>query len=52
MDVSGWRFYVLSTPELERHFGAQGSVALSRVRAVTAEVGYEDLRTAVDAVLE
>ena len=49
LDVRGWCFYVLSTPELERHFGTQGRVALSRVQAVTAEVGYGDLKTAVDA---
>ena len=52
LDVGGWRFYVLSTPELERHFGTQATVALSRVQAVAAEIGYEDLQNAVDALLE
>jgi hypothetical protein len=52
LDVGGWRFYVLSTPELERHFGTQATVALSRVQAVAGEIGYEDLRNAVDASLE
>jgi hypothetical protein len=51
-DVGGWRFYVLSTPELERHFGTQATVALSRVQAVAAEIGYEDLQNAVDTSLE
>jgi hypothetical protein len=51
LDVGGWCFYVLPTPELEGHFETQDKVALSRIQAVTAEVGYEDLRTAVDAVL-
>lgn len=52
LDVSGWRFYVLPTPELEGHFGAQDTVALSRVQSVTAEVGYGDLKGAVDAACE
>jgi hypothetical protein len=52
LDVRGWRFYVLPTPEVERHFATQKEVALSRVQEVTAELRYEDLRTAVDAVLE
>ncbi len=43
LDVSGWRFYVLTTPELESHFGSQDTVALSRVQAVAEEVCYEDL---------
>jgi hypothetical protein len=52
LDVGGWCFYVLPTPELEAHFGPQKKVALSRIRAATAEVWYEDLRTMVDAVLD
>jgi hypothetical protein len=52
LNVRGWRFYVLSTPELEGHFKTQDTVALSRVQVVTAELRYEDLRTAVDAVLD
>jgi len=51
LDVGGWCFYVLPTPELEAHFGKQKKVALSRIRAVTAEVGYEDLRTTIHTVL-
>jgi hypothetical protein len=43
---------VLSTPELERHFGSQDSVALSRIEAVSKAVGYEDLRARVDEALE
>jgi hypothetical protein len=52
LDLSGWRFYVLSTPELERHFTTQDTVALSRIQRVTEEVEYGDLRTAVDAALD
>lgn len=51
LDVGGWCFYVLSTSELEGHFGNQDKVALSRIQAVTAGGGYEDLRTMVDAIL-
>jgi hypothetical protein len=52
LDVSGWRFYVLSTPELERHFMTQDTVALSRIRRVAEEVEYGDLRTAFDTALD
>jgi hypothetical protein len=51
LDVDGWCFYVLPTPELEAHFGTQKKVALSRIRAVTKEIGYENLKTGVDAVV-
>lgn len=36
LDVRRWEFYVLSTPELERHYGTQKSVSLSRIQAVCA----------------
>lgn len=52
LDLEGWIFYVLSTLELEQHFGTQATVALSRVRAVALEVGYADLRAAVDAAVD
>jgi hypothetical protein len=52
LDLEAWEFLVLSTPELERHFGSQDSVALSRIEAVTKAVGYEDLRARVDEALE
>ena len=51
LEVDDWRFYVLPTPELEAHFGTQKKVALSRIRAVTEEIGYKDLKTLVDAVV-
>jgi hypothetical protein len=51
LDIEAWEFLVLSTPELERHFGSQDSVALSRIEAVTKAVGYEDLRARVDEAL-
>lgn len=51
LDTCGWRFYVLATPEVERHFCKQQEVALSRVQAVTEEVGYEGLKARVDEAL-
>jgi len=52
LHVQGWRFYVLSTPEVGWHFGTQDKVALSRVQAAAREVGYGELRTTVDAVVD
>ncbi len=52
LNVRGWRFYVLSTLEIDQHFGNQERVALSRVQAVTEEVEYGDLKAKVDAVLD
>lgn len=51
LNIEAWEFLVLGTPELERHFGSQDSVALSRIQAVTDAVGYEGLRQRVDDVL-
>ncbi len=56
LNVAAWEFYVLSTREIEEHFGSQETVALSRIQAVTEAVKYEDkgkgLRTRVDEVLQ
>ena len=52
LNVADWRFYVLSTRELEQHFGSQDTVALSRIKAVTEEVEYKDLRIHVDHALK
>ncbi len=52
LNIAAWEFLVLGTPELERHFGSQDSVALSRIQDVTEAVGYKNLKTRVDDVLE
>jgi hypothetical protein len=52
LNVPDWRFYVLSTWELEQHFGSQKTVALSRIQAVTKAVDYEGLRARVDDAIE
>lgn len=52
LNVAKWEFYVLSTREIEQHFGSQATVALSRIQAVTEAVGYKNLRTHVDEVLK
>jgi hypothetical protein len=41
LNTETWEFLVLSTAELERHFGSQGSVALRRIQDVTETVGHE-----------
>jgi hypothetical protein len=51
LNIEAWEFLVLSTPELERHFGSQDSVALSRIEAVTQAVRYADLKAHVDKAL-
>lgn len=51
LNVAAWKFYVLSTREIERRFGPQASVALSRVKDATEAVSYKDLKARVDDVL-
>jgi hypothetical protein len=50
--VNGWKFYVLSTPEVEEHFGPQERVALGRVQAAAREAKYENLRATVDTAID
>lgn len=52
LNVEAWEFYVLSTREIERRFGRQATVALSRIKDATEAVSYKDLRARVDDVLE
>jgi hypothetical protein len=51
LHLPDWRFYVLTTPDVAKHFDAQKSVALSRITAVTASVGFDALREAIDSAL-
>ena len=36
LNVAKWEFYVLSTREIEQHFGSQDTGALSRIQAIGA----------------
>jgi len=47
MDVSQWSFFVVPTAELDRKFGKQASVGLSRVRSLVAAVPFSGLGEAI-----
>ena len=51
LDVTTWEFYVVATPELERLYGDQKKVQLTRLLRHCAPVSYDTLRTTVDAAL-
>lgn len=51
LDAASWAFYVVATARLNRAFGEQKSVRLTRLAELCQTVGYADLRAAVDAAL-
>jgi len=51
LDVSSWKFYVLSTEQIEKEFGNQKSVGIKRLQAVCEPVQYEQLTPKIDSVL-
>jgi hypothetical protein len=54
LDARYWEFYVLAASEVERAFGEQKSVRLSRIRAICTDgpVIYQALRQRIDACLK
>lgn len=50
-DVSHWEFFVLSAETINRHFGMQKRVRLSRLKTFCSPVTYGQLKQMVDAVL-
>jgi hypothetical protein len=51
-NVLQWHFYVLSTSKIEERFSNQKSVCLSRIRCLTEQVDYSDLKNSVDSALQ
>ncbi|MEN6519304.1 MAG: hypothetical protein ABFC38_14215 [Methanospirillum sp.] len=51
LDLSQWKFYVVATAEIDRTFGSQKTVALSRIRDRCTSVSYTCLKAEVDRVL-
>ena len=51
LDASCWRFYVVPRSKLDRSFGTQKGVALSRIEEIATAVPFADLKGRVDAVL-
>jgi hypothetical protein len=50
-NVKRWEFYIFSKRHIERAFGNQKTVGLSRIRHETDPVDFAGLRTRVDQVL-
>ncbi len=51
LDTRQWQFYVSSTAQVEKLFGDQKTVALSRVAHYCAPLAYPNLRQALDDAL-
>jgi hypothetical protein len=51
LDIGMWRFYVISTLEVERHFGEAKSVGLAKLERVCGSVGFEGLKKRVNMAL-
>ena len=52
LDVRNWRFYVLTTREIDNNFGEQKSLSLGRLEKVTKSVQYGNLRSEILRALE
>lgn len=49
-NVTLWRFWVLSTPNINRTFDAQETVSLGLIQPIAIQTNYEGLQSAVDMV--
>ena len=47
LDLAQWEFYVLSTAELDEHFGSQKSVALNRLKSLASPVAFHEVDSVV-----
>jgi hypothetical protein len=52
LDVSAWEFYVVPTEILNREFAASKSISLTAVKRVAVPCKFDNLKAAVDHVLE
>lgn len=48
LDVSSWRFYVLSTKVLNHEFSVAKSLSLSAVKRIAMACGFDELKALVD----
>ena len=51
MNLDQWKFYVLSTAELDRHFNNQKRLSLSGLEKHASPVGFQRLKDAVSMAL-
>jgi hypothetical protein len=51
LDLTQWEFYVMATSEINRIFGGQKTVALSRIQDRCSPISYNCLKDEVDRVL-
>lgn len=52
LDVDAWLFFVLPTERIDREFGDQKTVAISRIRSLCHPVGYYQLAERIALVLD
>jgi hypothetical protein len=50
-DTGQWEFYALPCSTIATAFGSQSTTRLSRIRKLCSAVAYEELKSAIDAVL-
>ena len=50
VDITAWRFYVISTERIDSAFGDQKSVGLGRIEQLTQPIEYSQLRGHIDRV--
>lgn len=53
MNLDQWEFYVLSSKEIERHWGGQASVSLGPLKKVCGEgIDFEKIKSKIDEFLQ
>lgn len=51
LDVSQWKFFVITTAEIENNFGEQKRISLSRLEKACGSVSFEELKLKIDEIL-
>ncbi|MBP1947128.1 hypothetical protein [Virgibacillus litoralis] len=52
LNIEQWEFYILSTKNINEHFGVQKSVSLKPLKNVCHPVNYDDIKSVVDEIID
>jgi len=51
IDINSWSFYVISTEKINKNFGDQKSISLSRIEALDKPVTFGNLKEKIKNIL-
>lgn len=50
LDINGWRFYVVPTTKINDVFGEQKSISFNRLKNISEEIKYGEIKKTIDLI--